>query len=296
MKNKIVVLSFVLSLTALAMSFYAARQTGPIERKNDYSAYDRVMAKNEIVCGIYPWAPAKTIDPTTKEWTGWAVDVYRRSFATLDLNVKFKEVVIGNQVQDLNSGIIDAICDDGPWTMSSGKFVAYSDPIMYAPVYPYVRINETRFKTRASLNNKDVRFIGIDGDLSNDLVGRLFPDTTLMSLPGTTDVSQLYLNVAGGKADIAIGDPEAFRGYEKHNPNKLRPLFQENPLGKYKVVISVKMGDSKMLSLVNQAVDNAITFGIVDDILSRVDPKHERILPVRDRAALLFEDGKTRTK
>lgn len=284
-------LSFVLSVAALMMAFYAVKQSGPMKQKNDYPAYDRVIAKNEIVCGISPWAPSKMVDPITKEWTGWAVDLYRRAFATLDLKVKFKELVLGNQVQDLNSGIIDAICDDGPWTMSSGKFIAYSDPIMYAPIYPYVRMNETRFSSRASLNDKSVRFIGIDGDLSNDLVGRLFPQATLMSLPGTVDVSQLYLNVADGKADVLLGDPSAFSGYEKNNPGKLRPLFPNNPLGKYKVVISVKMGDDKMLGLVNQAVDNAVTFGIVDDVLNQVDPKHERVIPVRGRAAVKGSDN-----
>lgn len=245
------------------------------------SAYDRVMAKNEIVCGVIPWAPYKVLDPNTKEWSGFGVEIYRKAFATLDLKTTFKEVVLGNQVQDLNSGRVDAICDDGPWTMSAGKFVEYSNPAYAAVVYPYVRVKETRIKTRADLNDQKVTFTGIDGDLSSDLVNRLFPKAKIATMPGTTDVAQLFENVSTGKADVAIVDPAAFVEFEKNNPGKLKPLFSDKPLGRYKTVVAVKKGDMKMLGLVNQAVDNALAFGLVDEELDKFDPEHKKLMRVR---------------
>jgi len=247
----------------------------------DVSAYDHVIAKNEIVCGVFPWAPYKVLDPNTKEWSGFAIDIYRRAFATLDLKVKFKELVVGNQVQDLNSGNVDAICDDGPYTMSAGKFVEYSNPVYISIEYPYVRIDENRIKSRVDLNNKNIHFTGIDSDLSSDLVNRLFPQASISTLPATADGAQLFMNVATKKADVVIADPAAFSVYEKSNPGKLKPLFKSEPLGKYKNVISVRKGDLKMLGLVNQAIDNVLAFGIVDDVLDGVDPKHEAFMRVR---------------
>lgn len=249
------------------------------------STYDKVIAKNEIVCGVYPWAPYKEIDIKTNEWKGFAIDVYRKAFSTLDIKVSFKEVVLGNQVQDLNSGRVDAICDDGPWTMSAGKFVEYSDPAYFAVVYPYVRKGETRFKSRADLNKENVSFTGIDGDLSVDLVARLFPKAKVSSMPVTTDVSQLFLNVATKKADVAIVDPAAFTIFDKSNPGQLEPLFKDKPLGVYKNIIAVKKGDFKMLGLVNQAIDNALAFGMIDDVLDEFDPKREKLMRVRRRAS-----------
>lgn len=251
--------------------------------KDSDSAYDRVIAKNEIVCGIWAWAPYKELDPNTKEWKGFAIDIYRQAFATLDMKITFKEVVLGDQVQDLNSGRIDAICDDGPYILSAGKFVEYSDPVYASTVYPYVRKEEKRFNSRNDFNNENVQFTGIDGDISSDMVRRLFPKAKFLSMPSTTDVSQLFLNIVTKKADIALVDPGAFITFNKGNPDKLKPLFKNNPLGKYKVVISVKKGDLKMLGLVNQAIDNAHAFGIIDEILDNFDPKHENILRVRCR-------------
>jgi ABC-type amino acid transport substrate-binding protein len=252
---------------------------------DDGSAYDRVIAKNEIVCGITPWAPYKEIDPVTKEWKGFVIDLYRKMFATLDMKVTFKEVVLGTQVEDLNLGRVDAICDDGPWTLSAGKFVEFADPVYAVPDYIYVRKDETRFKSRAELNNKDVKFAGIDGDVSNDLAKRLFPNATLLSMPGNTGVSQIFLNVTTKKADVAIVDRSSYEAFSKNNPDQLKLLFPEKPVGVYKVTVSVKKGDFKLLGLVNQAIDNGLSFGIVDEILDGVDPKHQTLIRVRSKYA-----------
>lgn len=245
------------------------------------SAYDRIISKGEFVCGVYSWPPFRQVDPKTGEWTGFSIDLYRRAFATLDIKVVFKELVLGSQVQDLNLHRVDGICDDGPWTMSSGKYLEYSDPVYYSVVYPYVRVGEHRFRSRADLNQPGVVFTGIDGDISVDLVRRLFPKASLASMPATTDVAQLFLNVANGRADVAIVDPTTFTNYSRQNPGKLRPLFGDEPLGRYKSAVSVKKGDFKTLGLVNQVVDNAHAFGIADEELEKVDPQHKNLMRVK---------------
>lgn len=273
------------SLLALTISLLFLPSIGLAK---DTSAYDRVIAKNEITCGVIPWAPYKEYDPNTGEWKGFAIEIYKKAFATLDLDVTFKEVILGTQLQDLNSGTVDAICDDGPWTLSAGKFVEFSNPLYASIVYAYAREGDTRFKTRADLNNENVQFTGIDGDLSSDLVARLFPKAKLATMPGTTDVSQLYLNVSGKKVDVVIADPSSFSVFEQNNPNQLVKLFPEKPLGIYKTVVSVKKGDVKMLGLVNQAIDNALAFGIADEILDEFDPDHTKLWRVKSR----FTSGK----
>lgn len=246
------------------------------------SAYDRVVAKGEFVCGVMPWAPYKVLDPNTGEWSGFGIEVYRKIFATLDIKVTFKEVVLGMQVQDLNAGRVDGICDDGPWTMSAAKFVDYSNPLYAAIVYPYVRADEKRFTKRSDFNKKDVTFTGIDGDLSTDLVKRIFPDAKLATMESMTDVSQLFVNVETKKADVVLCDPAAFASYEKANPGKLKAASLE-PLGRYRTIVSIKKGDTKLLGLINQAVDNGLDFGIIDDVLDTFDPDRTKLLRIKDR-------------
>ncbi len=249
------------------------------------SAYDRVIAKGEFICGVIPWAPYKILDPNTGEWSGFGVEVYRKIFATLDIKVTFKEVVLGNQVQDLNIGRVDGICDDGPWTMSAAKFVDYSHPLYAAIVYPYVRADEKRFTKRSDFNKKDVTFTGIDGDLSSDLVNRVFPDAKLTSMESMTDVSQLFVNVQTKKADVVLCDPAAFAVYEKANPGKLKVASSE-PMGRYRTIVSIKKGDAKLLGLINQAVDNGLDFGIIDDVLDTFDPDRTKLLRIKSRYQL----------
>lgn len=249
----------------------------------EYPAYDRVMAKNEIVCGVYVWPPYVNLDLKTKKFTGLSIELLEKMFATIDLKVKFQEVIVGAQVQDINNGRVDAVCTDGPWTMSAAKFVEFSDPYGFNPVYPYVRTDDNRFKTRADLNNKNIKFTGIDGDLSTDLVRRLFPKAASLGMPNTTDVSQLYMNVETKKADVAIVDPASFEKYAAKNPNKLKAIFADQPLGVYKSVISVKKGDIKMLGLVNEAIDNALHFGLLDDVMDKYDPAHKKFKRVRKK-------------
>ena len=61
------------------------------QAKDSDSAYDHVIAKNEIVCGIYPWAPFKEYDANSKEWKGFAVDIYRQALATLDIKITYRD-------------------------------------------------------------------------------------------------------------------------------------------------------------------------------------------------------------
>lgn len=275
MRNFLLLSAFIAFPTLSAL---AADKASSVDK---VSTYDRVISKNELVCGIYSWAPYKEQDPQTGEWKGFAIDIYRKAFATLDIKVTFKEVSLGNQAEELNAGRIDAMCDDGPWILSEGKFVEYSDPAYVSFVYPYVRADEKRFRSRADLNSADFSFAGVEDDLSTDLPKRLFPQAKIINFPAKTDTMQPYINVASGKADIVIGDPATFSLYNKTNPGKLKPVFLEKPIAKYKNAISVKKGDLRMLGLVNEAIDNALALGIIDDVLDDFDPQHKLLMRVK---------------
>jgi ABC-type amino acid transport substrate-binding protein len=270
---------FILSLL-VAILFWQNQQLqkniSPHDNTSN-SAYERVTKANQITCGVVSWPPTNYIDPKTGQWEGFMIDYLRQAFATIDLQVVFKEVISGTQVQELKSGRIDAMCIDGPWVMSLGKFVEFSNPMMASFVYPYVRVDDKRLTILSDLNNSDIRFLGLDGDLSVDLAQRLYLKARLLTMPGTTDFSQLLLNVVTKKADVVITDPGTFDGFDKNNPNTLRPLQPEKPVGFYKVVMSVEKGNLPMLGLVNEAIDNAHAFGITDKVLDGYDPYHKRL-------------------
>ncbi|MBM3602649.1 MAG: transporter substrate-binding domain-containing protein [Alphaproteobacteria bacterium] len=250
------------------------------------ATYDRIMQSGKVVCGYFPWPGGAEKDPNTGKVSGLVVDLVEQALATLDLKVQWQEVVIGTQVQDLNTGKIDALCNDGPWVMSAGKHVEFSDPMVATILLPYIRVDDSRFSAMADLNNPSVRFVGLDGDASVELAQRRFPKAQLKSLPGTTDLSQLFLDVATGKADILITDPHSFDAFEKNNPGKVKPFLPAKPVGLYKMVFSVAKGNMKTLGLLNQAVDNAAAFGITEQVLNKHDPDHRTLKRVRS----IYED------
>ena len=281
-----VVLAAVISSLATSYVSPGGRGSSHDSTAKASGTYERIMQSGKVVCGYFPWPGYAEKDPNTGELSGLEIDLAKASLATLDLKVEWKELVVGTQLEDLKNGKVDAICFDGPFVMSSGKFVEFSNPVFAPIAISYVRSGENRFAAKADLNDPSVRFVGIDGDFSSDLVKRLFPKAQLLTMPGTTDASQLFLDVATKKADITIVDPLSFQVFQKSNPDKVKALFPEQPIGIYKKVFSVAKGDMKTLGLLNQAIDNAAAFGITEEVLNKHDPDHSTLKRVRS----IYED------
>jgi len=243
------------------------------------SAYDRVIRTNTLRCGYTAWPPYFSMDPNTKELTGLSKEMSDAAARLAGLKVEYVEIVLGQAVQDLNNGKIDAMCGDGPWVISTIQHIDYSKAYQYSGVYAYGRADETRFTMLDDLNRDDVQFTGIDGDLSSDLVAGNFPKAKISTMASMTDPSQLLLNVTTGKADVAIIDPLSADIFMKNNPDKLKLLVNE-PVAVYGAGFSVKKGEEALLGTLNEAVSAVINTGAAARILKKYDPKGEFFLPV----------------
>jgi ABC-type amino acid transport substrate-binding protein len=282
-----VVLAAVIS--SLATSYVSLGNRGNSHDSTGSKApgtYERIMQSGKVVCGYFPWPVYAEKDPNTGKLSGLTIDLVEKALATLDLKVEWKELILGTQIQDLETGKVDVVCIDGPFIMPTGKLVEFSNPLFASVVIPYVRADDDRFKAKADFNNESVKFVGLDGDFSADLVQRRFPKAQLKSTPATTDVSQLFLDVATKKVDVTIGDPLGFKVFDKNNPGKLKAFMPDKPVGTYKLVLSVSKGDMKTLGLLNQAIDNAAAFGITEEVLNQYDSEPRTLKRVRS----IYED------
>ena len=243
------------------------------------SAYDRVMRTSTLRCGYTPWPPFFSVDPNTGVMSGLSKDLSDNVATLLGLKMEYVQLVVGQQVQDLNSGKVDAVCGDGPWIISTVKYLDYTSSYFYVAVYAYGRANETRFSTLAGLNSKDATFVGIDGDISSDLVQSYFPQAKISTLSAVTDPSQMLLNVTTGKADAVITDPVTISVFEKNNPGKIKRLVGQ-PVAVYGGGFSVKKGETSLLSTLSQGVSAALNAGMADKALKKYDPDGTMFLPV----------------
>jgi len=243
------------------------------------SVYDRVMRTGVLRCGYVAWPPYFSLDPNTKTLSGVSKDISDSAARILGLKIEYVDVPNAGQVEDFNSGKIDAMCGDGPWVLSTIKYVDYSKPYFYVPVYAYGRAGEERFKSPVDLNNPGVTFVAIDGDLSTDLALADFPKAKLSSLGNVSDPSQMLLNVTTGKADVVIVDPVTVDTFSKNNPRKITKLF-DKPVAVYGGGFSVRKGETDLLNTLNGAVDAVMNTGQSDQTLKKYDPQSTLFLPV----------------
>jgi polar amino acid transport system substrate-binding protein len=235
------------------------------------TVYDRVMRTGTLRCGYEPWPPYFSVDPNTKALTGVSKDLSDTAAKILGLKIDYVEVALGQQVQDMNNGKIDATCGDAPWVLTTLKYADYTKPYFYIPVFAYGRANEKRFAKPEDMNNPNVTFTMIDGDVSTDLAITNFPRAKLNSLGNLSDPSQMLLNVMTRKADVVIIDPVAVSVFAKNNPGKIKILFS-HPLAVYGGGFSVKKGETDLLNTLNGAVDAMINTGQAEHVLKKHDP------------------------
>ena len=268
----------IIAAGILQILFLASMLARPAMAAPAESAYDRVIRTGIVKCGYVMWPPYFDKNLKTGEVIGFSKDLSDAVFKVLGLKGQYIEVVLGEQIQDMRTGKIDAMCGDGPWIISTAKYLDYSTPAYLAPLGLYVRATETRFNKLSDLNKSTVNFGAIDGDLSLDLAQLRFPNAAIKTLPQTADVSELLLNIANGKEDVAIVDPLAVEKFNAHNAQKVKQLFPEKPFAINKAGFSVLKDESKLMSTLNEGLDAARNVGLIDEIIDRFDPQKKLLL------------------
>lgn len=277
MKNVLAIAIAIILSVAASLVLTKKNSSSPVPQKE--SVYDRVMRTQTVKAGYFPWPGYFDVDPNTKELTGSSKELCDAVFKMLGLKVEYV-LISANIVQDLDTGKIDTRCGDSPWALKTVNHIDYTTPFYGIPAYIFVRSDETRFATVADLNKKDVRFIGLDGDTSTELVQNNLPQATIQSYPITVDVSQLLTNLTTNKADAFIVDPLVVEAFNASNDVKLKALFPEKPYAVYPVTFSVKKGEERWFRTLDFAVHMAHDIGLVDPILAKHDPSGKKLLRV----------------
>ncbi len=241
------------------------------------TAYDRVMRTGTLRCGFVPWPPGFEIDPNTQAVHGPTKDLFEGIIRLTGWKVAFVEVPLGNVALDLNNGRIDAMCGDGPWTLTSIRLVDYTTWAAYTPIFIYVRAGTPHPSGTTALDREGTTLVGIDGDVSTDLATLRFPKASLRTLASISDPSQLLMDVATGKADATILDPVTAEKFMQNNPNQIEPLDPATPIAVYPIGMSVKRGEASLQQTLSRATEMAINIGLVDTLLDRYDPERRII-------------------
>ena len=265
-------------ILALALIFISTPAMA--QKKGKESAYERVMRTGTLKCGIMLWPPYFEADANTGKISGMGADLFDAMGKLIDLKIEYTQIIVGQQVEELRSGRIDAVCNDGPYVFSAIKFVDYSDAAYYAPAYVYVSADDDRFHEAGDINNAAYTVLGIDGDITLILAERNFPQAKRVSLPAITDASSLLLSIVTKKDDATITDPLLVDGFNATNKPGLKALSGADPVAVYPIGFSTRKGEQELLNMLNAGIAALWNTNTAEKILRQYSPDGKAFMPI----------------
>jgi len=164
------------------------------------------------------------------------------------------------------------VVGSGIWSNSArGKSSEFTQPVFYSAINAYVRADDHRFDSDLKVvDNGAYKIATIDGETAQLIAQRQFPNAQTVQLPQLTDVSQMLLNVANGKADMAFIEPTVANAYMQNNPGEIRQAAAK-PVAVYGNVMLVKKGEFELKSSLDNAINELLGNGYIDDVLDRYE-------------------------
>jgi ABC-type amino acid transport substrate-binding protein len=281
---KLVILpAFIALIVALAVTHQDS--TGSQTARK--TAYDRVMDTGTLRCGYALWPGLLERDPNTQQFSGIMYDYLAALGKAAELKVEWaEEISYGDMPEALRTGRIDAYCG-GAWTNAvRGKYADATTPITYQTINAYTRAdNMTLDGDAGKINAPGVTIATIDGESAATIAAIDFPKAKTFSLPKSTDIAQILLNVADSKADVAFVDPESAQQFMANNPGKLRKINSAFPIRVYGVPLWFGKGEQNLIASLNNATQELLNTGAIERILK----KYETVPGSYLRAKTLYE-------
>ena len=270
-------------IVAVAVSLAAAAivagcdRTGEAATAKLETTYERVLRTGVIRAAYISYPPAAMKDTATGKMSGAFVDTLEQAASNLGLKVEWgEEVGWGAQIEGLNANRYDIVGSPVWANPTRGKLTTLSRPVYYSGIGIYVRSDDKRFAPAADgnwdfINRPDVRIATIDGE-TGDLIARTqFPQAQRVSLPQTADISQLFLEVSSGKADVFFAEPYFALEYFKNNPRTLRNIAEQNPIKTLGNVYMMRDNEFQLKQALDVALEDLLASGFVDSTLAKYE-------------------------
>jgi len=237
------------------------------------SNYERILREGTLRVGYISYPPSFIYDPNTRRFSG----IYHEVLMEIGRRAGFKidyteEVSWGTMIEAIRTGKVDVI-STGVWpTIERGKHINFTGPLYYSAIRTYTRAgNNTLDGNLSRINAFGVRVAAIDGEMTSIIANSDFPKATLASLPQTTDISQVLLEVATGKADVTFAEPAVAGAYMASNPGKIKEVQGVAPVRVFPNTMIVGKDDPELLSTLNIALEELHNNGFIEKVLAKYE-------------------------
>ncbi|QQR68969.1 MAG: transporter substrate-binding domain-containing protein [Alphaproteobacteria bacterium] len=262
------------AIVSTAIAFSAVNlglsgQAQPVAAKAKESAHDRVIRTGTLRCGYALLPVLLERDPNTGAFSGVYHTLVQEVGRQTGLKIEWtEEVGFANAFDGLKSGRYDALCSPFTPTPGRARVAEFTMPFAALPYYMYSRADDRRFdRDYSKVNHPEVKVAFLEGEMAQTVQKEDFSNATGVSLTNMTDYSQVLLQVATGKADVAMTEPMVADLFIAKNPGKLQrvpgaPVRME-PFG-----LVVPVGESALKSLLNTTIETMIAVGFVEKTLA----------------------------
>lgn len=270
-------LALVASLTFTGLLSGCANQQ-QAQNPNE-TAYQRVLRTKTIRAAWLTYPPAAMKNTVNGQMSGAFVDALNEIGKNLGLKVVWAdgETPWGNQIEGLNADRYDIVGSPVWANYTRGTLTTLSKPLYYSGIGVYVRPSDARFPSDWSaltnaqrtklLNSSSIRIATIDGETGDSIARTQFPDAKRVALPENAEISQLLLNVAGNKADVAFVEPYFAFEYLKSNPGSLRNMAAKAPIQVLGNCYMMKAGEWQFKQMMDVAIEQLQNSGEIDRLL-----------------------------
>ena len=274
-------------LLCAVVAFFTARSTDPsgsasAPEAQKETAYDRVMKTGTLRCAYILYPKFFDRDPNTGAMTGITVDMMNEIGRQLSLKIEWtEEVGLTNAFEGLKIGRYDALCSALMNLPARFRVATFTVPYVYLPYYMYARTDDARFDNDFSkANDPSVKIAYLEGEIGQFIKEQNFPKAASVSLQNLTGFSEVPLQVATGKADIAMGEPDEVEAFMEKNPGKIRqipgpPIMMEGS------AMQVAPGEYALRDMLSGTISYLQNTGFMTQVLEKYlgKPGHTYFLP-----------------
>lgn len=261
------------ALAALVMglaSCYPASDSGSATKP---TAYDRVLQTKTLRVAYISYPPSFIKDAKTGKYSGIMHEVLQDIAKRMELKIEYvEETAWGTMIEVVNTGRVDLVCT-GLWPNATrGKFVDFTEPVYFSPIRAYVKTGNRAFDGNlAAINSSGVKIATIDGEMTSIIANADYPDAKAEAHPQSTDIAQMLLELATGKASVTFVEPAVANGFLRTNPGMVEAVKGVDPVRVFPNVMMVAKGEGKLLSMLNTALGEAANTGVMDRIIEKYE-------------------------
>lgn len=220
-----------------------------------------LAAREEFVVGMeLEFPPFETIDNLGNP-AGVSVELSKLLSEELGRDLRIENISYSGLIPALLSGKIDAIISSMGINESRARKVDFSEPYAFSPLV-LLAYRDSPVKSSEELNNSRMKIAVRSGTIGYLWAAKNAPKAEIKIFDKE---SQAVMEVAQGKVDVFIYDPQSVVRRHKKYPDTTRVIMDPLPgVGGWGVAI--QKGDTQLLKSINRFIERAKVDGTFDRI------------------------------